>query len=53
MDLSKLDEVYDDILGESGEQIATTDPEPKEPAKGDPAYQGPAYDAERRRAGPG
>lgn len=44
MDLGKLDEVYDEILGESGEKIETADPEPDAPAKGDPAYKEPAYD---------
>ncbi len=50
MDLSKLDKVYDEILGESGESIATADPDDKaddkaEP-KGDDAYKEPAYDGE-------
>ncbi len=46
MDLSKLDKVYDNILGESGESIATAEPEEKADAKGDPAYKEPAYDGQ-------
>lgn len=41
MDMTKLNEAYDAVLG-PGEPVVAID-EPKEPAKGDPAYADPDY----------
>ncbi len=47
MDMDKLNEVYDGILGETGDSIATTESEPEAKAKGDPAYQDPDYSGQK------
>lgn len=41
MDMKELNKTYDDILGQGEPVVATEDP--KEPAKGDPAYSDPDY----------
>lgn len=41
MDMTELNKTYDEILGQ-GEPVVATE-EPKEPAKGDPAYSDPDY----------
>lgn len=46
MDMSKLNTVYDAILGQ-GDPVVTEDGEPEAPAKGDPAYVNPDYSGER------
>jgi len=47
MSLEKLDAVYDEILGKTGESIATAEPEPdKGPAPKDNAYDPPDYSGE-------
>lgn len=41
MDMTELNKTYDEILGQGEPVVATEDP--KEPAKGDPAYSDPDY----------